>query len=139
MEGEPVYVGRRFRWWEETDDGGDGSPTVTGAVCQCPMIFVPCQIELPGKPFFFFSNLAEVWRRSPYKNDLQVMSDKLWKVLRHMYLMRIFAPAQRIADGSRLHHEVQYQSACINCGAPLRRPWIKSQLQKMSCASGPPP
>lgn len=23
------------------------------------------------------------------------MSDKLWKVLRHMYLMRIFAPAQR--------------------------------------------
>jgi hypothetical protein len=26
------------------------------------------------------------------------MSDKLWKVLRHMYLMRIFAPAQRIED-----------------------------------------
>jgi hypothetical protein len=26
------------------------------------------------------------------------MSDKLWKVLRHMYLKRIFAPAQRIEN-----------------------------------------
>lgn len=35
---------------------------------------------------------------SSYKNIWQLMSDELWKVLRHMYLMRIFAPAQRTVD-----------------------------------------
>jgi len=56
---------------------------------------------------------------SCYKNNLQLMSDRLWKVLRHMYLMRIFAPAQRIENS----HD------CTT----------RSNIKAHGSAAGPPP
>ncbi len=84
-----LCVGREVVWWEETRAGIGPK----GHRCSLPLIFasVSCQIEL-GK--LFLSMSAE---ECGVVLQQQVDARKLWKVL-HMYMLRIFAPAQRIAD-----------------------------------------
>ena len=89
-EMEGLFMWEGDCWWEETRAACDGPK---GHRCSLPMISLS-RLAKSSWENLFLGMLAEVLQQ---QLAVDVWS-RLWKVLRHMYLRRIFAPAQRIED-----------------------------------------